>query len=206
MEIKKYIDGSMTFAEYTKLLDDLMELGMTTGPNQGEEMLHYAKLNRQRMNRLEKTIVLDDATVAATRNVGRKMIWLVITEGWCGDAAQNIPAFEKIAAESPNIETRYVLRDENLELMDQYLTDGGRAIPKLIAIDADSFEVLFDWGSRPKAAQELFLTLKAQGVEKLSIVESIQRWYNDDKNRSIQAEFAALLQEFGHPEIAAAGK
>lgn len=205
MEMKKYIDGSMTFAEYTKLLDGLMELGMTTGPNQGEEMLHYAKLNRQRMNRLEKTLVLDDGVVAAARNVNRKMIWLVITEGWCGDAAQNIPAFEKIAAESPNIETRYLLRDENLELIDQYLTDGGRAIPKLIAIDADSFEVLFAWGARPKAAQELFLELKAQDAEKLSVIESIQRWYNADKNRSIQAEFAGLLARYGIKETAVVG-
>src|SRR5690606_2384859 len=194
-----------TFAEYTKLLDDLMEIGMTTGPKQGEEMLHYAKLNRQRMNRLEKTLVLDHEVIAAARKVNRKMIWLVITEGWCGDAAQNIPAIEKIAAESPNIETRYVLRDENLELMDQYLTDGGRAIPKLIAIDADSVEVLFDWGSRPAPAQELFLELKSQGVEKLSIIESIQRWYNADKNRSIQAEFTELLARHGQKETAAVG-
>ena len=64
------------------------------------------------------------------------MIWLIITEGWCGDAAQCIPTIEKIAAESKNIETHYVLRDENLDLIDEYLTNNARSIPKLIACAA----------------------------------------------------------------------
>ena len=70
------------------------------------------------------------------------MIWLVISEGWCGDAAQNMPVVEKIVDEMPNVEIRYVLRDENLELMDQYLTNGGRSIPKALFVDTETFEVL----------------------------------------------------------------
>jgi hypothetical protein len=183
----------MTFAEYTKLLDDLLDLGMTTGPKQGEEMLHYAKLNRQRMNRLEKTVVLDNAVIDAAQKVNRKMIWLVIAEGWCGDAAQNIPVIEKIAAASANIETRYVLRDENTELIDMFLTNGSRSVPKLIAVEAETLEVLGTWGARPKEAQKLYEELKVLGADKESIMEKLQRWYNADKNQAIQSEFLELL-------------
>jgi hypothetical protein len=194
--MKEYIEKSMTFAEYLKLIDGLLAEGKTTGPNQSEAMFNYGKLNRQRMQRLDKTAVLNDSLKKKARAVNRKMIWLVITEGWCGDAAQNIPIIEKIAAESANVETRYVLRDENLELMDKYLTFGARSIPKLIALDAETLQELGTWGARPLAAQELFQQLKDQGVAKPLIMENLQRWYFADKNQSIQKEFENLLSEW----------
>lgn len=196
----------MSYADYVELIDGLLQEGKTTGPNQSETMLHYTKLNRHRMHRLEVTASVNENVRKAAALNDRKMIWLVITEGWCGDAAQNIPIIEKIAAESVNIETRYILRDENPELMDRFLTHGGRSIPKLVALDADNFEVLGTWGPRPAAAQAHFDELKSQGAVKEVIMESLQRWYNADKNMSIQAEFAILLGEWGKPaKKAAAG-
>lgn len=194
--MKQYLDKSMTFAEYIKLIDDLLLDGKTTGPNQSEAMFGYGKLNRQRMHRLEKTVVLNDSLKENVKNVGSKWIWLVITEGWCGDAAQNVPIIEKIAAENPNIETRYVLRDENPELMDKYLTNNARSIPKLIALDAGTLEEIGTWGPRPQAAMDLFYELKSRGLEKPAIMESIQRWYISDKNQTIQAEFEELIAKW----------
>ena len=195
--MKNYIEkSSMAFAEYIKLIDDLLLDGKTTGENQSEAMFNYGKLNRQRMHRLEKTVKLSDSIIEKARKNRRKMIWLVITEGWCGDAAQNIPAIEKIAAESDLIETRYVLRDENLDLMDKYLTGGARSIPKLIALDAETLQEIGTWGPRPQAAMDYFHELKNQGLEKPEMMEKIQRWYLADKERSIQLEFARLLDEW----------
>lgn len=194
--MQKYIDESMTFAEYIKLIDDLLLDGKTTGQNQSEAMFNYGKLNRQRMHRLEKTVKLNDLLIEKARNNKRKMIWLIITEGWCGDAAQNIPTIEKIAAENENIETRYVLRDENLELMDAYLTNDARSIPKLIALDAETLQEIGIWGPRPQAAMDLFYELKSLGIEKPLIMENIQRWYLADKEQSIQQEFENLLDNW----------
>ena len=194
--MKEYIEKSMTFAGYIKLIDDLLAEGKTTGPNQSEAMFNYGKLNRQRMHRLEKTTVLNNSLKEKAQSVERKMIWLIITEGWCGDAAQNIPASEKIAAESANIETRYVLRDENLELMDKYLTYNARSIPKLIALDAETLEELGTWGPRPQVARNYFFEMKKNGLEKPQMMENIQRWYLQDKEQSLQKEFEALLDEW----------
>ena len=195
--MKQYLEKSLTFAEYIKLIDDLLLDGKTTGPNQSEAMFNYGKLNRKRMHRLEKTVVLNESLKQKARAVKRPMIWLVITEGWCGDAAQNLPTIEKIAAESPEkIETRYVLRDENLELMDAYLTNGARSIPKLIALDAETLEVLGTWGPRPAAAMALFIEMRERGLEKPLMMENLQRWYLADKEKSIQDEFEALLDEW----------
>ena len=193
--MKEYIEKSMTYAEYVKLIDDLLMDGKTTGMNQSEAMFGYGKLNRQRMHRLEKTATINASLKAKAKANSRKMIWLIITEGWCGDAAQNIPLIEKIAAESTNVETRYVLRDENLELMDAYLTNNARSIPKLIALDAETSEVLGTWGPRPQAAMDLFYELKKQNLEKPEIMEKIQRWYLADKNQAIQKEFETLFED-----------
>ncbi len=186
----------MTFAEYIKLIDDLLLDGKTTGENQSDAMFNYGKLNRQRMHRLEKTVLLNESLREKLQNNHRKMIWLIITEGWCGDAAQNIPAIEKIAAESANIETRYVLRDENLELMDAYLTNNARSIPKLIALDAETLEEIGTWGPRPQNAMKYFLEMRENGLEKPQMMENIQRWYNADKEKSLQTEFENLLDEW----------
>jgi len=204
--MKQYLEKARTFAEYIKLIDDLLLEGKTTGPKQSEAMFNYGKLNRQRMHRLEKTVELNSEVKAAAEQAKRKQIWLIITEGWCGDAAQNIPVIDKIAAASSKIETRYVLRDENLELIDRYLTGGARSIPKLIAIDAETLDVIGTWGARPAAAQALFEELKARGVEKPLIMESLQRWYNADKNQSIQADFARLIEQWEGSDAKASAK
>jgi hypothetical protein len=148
------------------------------------------------MHRLEKTIEVTDGIRMVAGIANRKMIWLIITEGWCGDAAQNIPVIEKLAAENLKIETRYILRDENPELMDQFLTGGARSIPKLIALDAGTLKILGTWGPRPAAAQRYFVEMKSSGVEKATILENMQRWYNADGGRSLQKEFEILLAEW----------
>lgn len=192
--MKQYLDRSLSYAEYTELIAELSKQGKSTGPEQSEARLEFSKLNLHRMRRIEKTFVLDESLRTRLRKNTRPMIWLILTEGWCGDAAQSVPAIERIAAETDSIETRYVLRDENPELMDKFLTNGSRSIPKLIALDADSLAVLGTWGPRPSAAQKYFEELKLSGLEKSEINERIQRWYNEDRHRSIQQDLEELLK------------
>lgn len=190
------IDAGMSYGEYIELIDSLLAQGKTTGPDQSDAMVGYGRLNRQRIKRLDKTFEITDETRSFMAEIDRPQIWLILTEGWCGDAAQNLPLIEKIAAASDLVETRYVLRDENLDLMDAYLTNGGRSIPKLIAVDAESFEEIGQWGPRPAEAMEMFAKLKAEGIEKDAILEQIQRWYLADAGIAIQKEFRILVEKW----------
>jgi hypothetical protein len=202
--LEKYLDRSMTFSKYLELIDTLLAEGKTTGPKQTDAMFNYGKLNRQRMSRLAKTVKI---VPEIEREVGLSEVdvtWLIITEGWCGDAAQNIPVIEKLAAGNHRITTRYILRDENPELMDQYLTAGARSIPKLIAIDRATEEVLGTWGPRPEAAQKYFMEMRAAGVDSATQHENLQRWYLADRGRSIQFEIAKLLSEWSRQKLAKA--
>ncbi len=204
--MKDYIEKALTYTEYESLIDRLLADGKTTGSDHSDARVGFTRLNRQRMNRLEKTVLVTDQLRTAAANIERPMIWLTITEGWCGDAAQNVPVLEKIASVSDKIETRYILRDENPELMDQFLTSGSRSIPKLIALDAATLEVIGTWGPRPAAAQKLHIELKEKGVEKAAINEELQRLYNADKGVSLQKELSDLFSFWGRNKAAAFAK
>jgi hypothetical protein len=195
-----------TYAEYKEMIDSLLAEGKTTGPIQTEAKVAFTRLNRRRKDRVEKTVELSEEIRNAVNNLDRPMTWLVISEAWCGDGAQSVPVIEKIAAENDKIKTVYLLRDENRELVEELLGAPDLSIPKVIAIDDASSEVLGVWGSRPKPAQELFLKLKSDGVDKDVILEEIQRWYNADKGRTLQQEFVTLLARWNERRAAAAAK
>ncbi|MDF9301169.1 thioredoxin family protein [Tritonibacter mobilis] len=132
--IKKGIAASISYTEYKEKISALLATGMSTGKEQSEALTNYSMLNERRMKRLDKTLVIDQAIGAAIAEMEVDSTWLVITEGWCGDAAQSLPVLNKIAASSPGIDLRIVFGDQHLDLMDNFLTNKGRSIPKLIAL------------------------------------------------------------------------
>lgn len=184
-------EKAISYKDYRNMIDALMAEGKTTGEKQTPELLAYAKLNIQRMNRLDKTATVLPALEEKIKHA-KPQKWLILTEGWCGDAAQNLPILIKIAELAPQIEVRFLLRDENLDIMDLYLTNGGRSIPKLIALSADGQE-LFNWGPRPLPAQEFLIELKKTNPPFDVLAEKLHKWYADDKNQHLQEEILALL-------------
>lgn len=179
--------------QYRDMIDQLLAEGKTTGTNHSEAMVEYTRMNTHRMRRVEKTTVLEDELVQLLLSVETKMLWVILTEAWCGDAAQSLPAIVKIADASPLIEVKLLLRDENPELMDAYLTNGGRSIPKLIALNPDTLEELGTWGPRPEPAQALFLEAKAKEVPYKELAEQLHAWYAKDRSRTLQQEFKQLI-------------
>lgn len=192
------VDAAMTYEAYRQLINDLLEHHKTTGPNQSEALLFYTQLNVTRMNRLDKTTILTADTLEQLAKIKQPQIWLVLTEAWCGDAAQSLPVLHKLATANENITLRFILRDEHLDVMDAFLTNDARSIPKVIMLDANTLEVFATWGPRPKALQNILLPLLAE-IKKIEDPELrkqqmdewktlTQSWYNKDKTRSIQAD------------------
>ncbi|MBL7918563.1 MAG: thioredoxin family protein [Bacteroidia bacterium] len=196
MQLSDYLNNAYSYPSYRKLLDDLIIENKTTGPDQSADLMEYAKLNLHRMKRLEKTAVLRNDVTEALLKIKNKYTFLVLTEGWCGDAAQNIPLFWLMEKTCANLTLKLILRDENLELMDQYLTNGGRSIPKLICIENTSNNVIFTWGPRPETAQIFVLDAKKKGVDKKEMATELHSWYATDKLQSTQNEFVKLISTF----------
>ena len=183
--LKESLNKSMSYQDYRSLMSDLGESKSTTGLDQSVEMVAYTVLNDQRMKRWDKTVkVLVEAQEKISAFSG-DITWLVITESWCGDAAHVIPVINKVAELHSNITLKLVLRDENDELMQQFLTNGGKSIPKLIMIDNISGEVLGTFGPRPIAATNLVKDyIKEHGAVTDALKENLQMWYNKDKGQS----------------------
>lgn len=196
--LKKFLTdgmpGSMSYGEYIALVEKLVEEKKTTGPNQSEFYVDLTKLNLQRMRRISKTTQLNEKLLAALDESNQKD-WILITEAWCGDAAQSVPVIDLMAQHNSDINLRIVLRDEFPQLIDEVLTNGGRSIPKLVAFD-DQGELSFIWGPRPAPAQELVTSYKNMPEPKNTYVEfsvDVQKWYGADATRTIQEEIGNLL-------------
>lgn len=188
------LEQALSYSVYLQLTEKLVAEGKTSGPNQSEAYVHYTKLNLQRMKRLNKTVDIPQSLQELLSQKANNWTWITLTEPWCGDAAQCVPVIEKLGTSSKAINTVYLLRDEHPTVMDAYLTNGGRSIPKLICLDANGKEV-FTWGPRPAVIQEVMNELKASGISDIpTIVEAIQKAYNADQQAGIYAEFEALLK------------
>jgi hypothetical protein len=183
-----------SYESYKSFVTELVEQGKTSGPEQREDLIHFTELNSRRMKRIEKTTVLSEELKANLERITAPYTWILISEAWCGDAAQIVPVIGKIAAQNSKIDLKIILRDEHLSIMDQYLTNGGRSIPKLICLDQD-FQEVFVWGPRPKSIQQVVTDTKAEGISDHSIlVERLQNAYNLDHTKSIQQEISELIE------------
>ena len=196
--MKKVIENSLkkaiSYSEYRVFVKELLAQGKSTGPNQSDDLLNYSLLNDKRMKRLDKTIKISEETIAKIKDIREPQTWLVLTEGWCGDAAQNLPVINKIAEENPNIQLKLVLRDENLELMDRFLTNGGRSIPKLIALDKEN-EIVNTWGPRPTVATKMVVDYKTEhGGLDAEFKKDLQVWYNKNKGNNVQEDILSILK------------
>ncbi|MBE9466147.1 thioredoxin family protein [Dyadobacter subterraneus] len=183
-----------SYSDYMLLMELVVMEQRTTGPKQSEDLNHYTKLNLHRMQRLNKTVVLSESLKVAINQIQFPQTWYVLTEAWCGDAAQNIPVLAAIAKLNPLIDLQLILRDENPDVMDEYLTNGGRSIPKLIAVDGE-FNEIFNWGPRPAGAQRMMELYKENPDKPFKeFAEDIHKWYSVDKTLSVQKELLGLLE------------
>ncbi len=192
--IEQSIKKAMDYTKYNLLFKQLVEEGRTTG-EQTEEKIDYTKLNFSRTKRLDKTAQIPEENINDFKNISEKQIWLVISEPWCGDAAQTLPFLNKIAQHCENIDLKIVLRDENPELMDQFLTNGSQSIPMVIMVDAITMNVIQTFGPRSKAATKLVTDYKTEhGKIDNAFKETLQVWYNNDKGISIVNDILETIE------------
>jgi len=193
--LKDSLHGSMSYATYRSLVKILVEEKSNSGIEKNEDLANYTVLNDKRMKRWDKTLKISEESQLKLSHFNKNITWLVITESWCGDAAHIVPVLYKIA-ELININFSVVLRDENLELMDLFLTNGARAVPKLLMIDNVTGEVLNTYGPRPTEATQMVVDYKAKnGVITPEFKEDLQVWYNKNKGENIVNDITEMLCE-----------
>lgn len=192
--IQESLKKAISYNDYKNLIINLLKEGKSTGILQSEDLLNYTKLNEKRMKRLDKQTSLSEEAATKTQTIQKDFTWLVLTESWCGDAAQTLPVINKFAEINPKIHLKVVSRDENENLMNQFLTNGSKSIPKLIVIEKDTNKVVSSWGPRSKVATKLVNDYKEKhGKLDAEFKKELQYWYNDDKGKSIENDLVEFL-------------
>lgn len=192
--IEESLKKSLSYQEYRQLVEELSLKNSTTGNEKSETLAEYTRLNDKRMKRWDKTLKIPQETVQSIKKVNKKMTWIVLTESWCGDAAHIVPVINKVAEINGNIDLRLVLRDQNEDLMNAFLTDGGQAIPKLISIDRETGKVINSFGPRPLEVTKLVNDYKATyGSLTQEFKKDLQVWYNKDKGQNTISDLKNIL-------------
>lgn len=182
----------MTFQEYVDYFEQILASPEDYDPYGNEEYLNYTKLNWSRMNRWLKRFEPQDAMKSLIASITEPQHWIVITEPWCGDAAHSVPQLYQMVRNNPNIDFEIQLRDSEPFLIEDYLTDGSKSIPKLIIRNDVGHDKVI-WGPRPKPLQHIYMQMKDEERPFEEIKEALQRWYNEDKGEVLQRELLAQL-------------
>jgi len=190
---KRRPHNGRTYTEYKQHWQQQKDRSIAELDREERKMMHYLRYNWERAGTTESAYAPSDALADAAASIEAPQLWMVITEPWCGDSAFSLPVIQAAAEQNDKITLRILHRDENLDIMDQYLTGGSRSIPKLVAFSVDG-EEHFSWGPRPDAGQEVFDRLKENGHEKMEIVQKLIAWYEDGGYRHVDEELTETIQ------------
>ena len=187
---------------FQQVLDRMEHTVAHTDPQQLSEKerryLEYTRLNLQRMRKWLKLYRPSPDALEVVQAIKTPMLFLVISEDWCGDAAQVIPCLYKLIESNPVLDMRFIDRDQHLNIMDMFLTDGKRKIPIVVALDASGKE-LFCWGPRPKPAERVYLEARDAGLSSEAVQERLHGWYAKDRCQTVEQEFCLLFRTVGIP-------
>lgn len=132
----------------SNLVDERFHTGMTY-----EQYKDQMTRNRERFDENEAAAPVGTAEVQAINALPKRLNVLVLAEDWCGDVIQNLPILGRLAAETGKLTLRVFLRDQNLDLMEQFLNNGHRSIPVFAFFD-DEFNELGRFIERPASVTE----------------------------------------------------
>ncbi len=197
-------EPTFTYREFLDYSKQLTDAGQTSGPDQSSHLVEYTALNHTRMERIEKRATLSEELKTTIEKQERPQQWVLLTETWCGDSAQNLPVIGKAAEYAGDqIQLTIVLRDQNTHLIEQYIPEVGMGIPRLLVLDEQD-QLLAQWGARPQPAQAFIDKWKADpdNIDKKEVQKEMQLWYAKNKHQALQQELVALIEKAQKAQLA----
>lgn len=191
-------DG-LTYADYLDHWRAQAEAPLEGLDKRKRKLRYYVRYNLERSQQVHAVYEPSSDLQAVVAAIEAPQLWMVLTEAWCGDSAYNLPVIAEAAALSEQVDLRILLRDEHLDIMDQYLTDGSRSIPKVVAFAEDGTE-LFQWGPRPAGAVRLREELSAEGATAQEMIQNLLDWYASGGWKQVEDELVATLERMPSSE------
>ena len=197
---QNYLNKAISYSEFELQTSNFVENKSTSGNEQTDEKIQFTKLNLHRMGRLDKTIVLDAELSHLIKDFSHSITILVITESWCGDGAQQIPWLAKISELNSNLSLKILFRDENTNLMNNYLTNGNQSIPVTLFLDSKNYEIT-KLSSRPDELKHLIAEWSKEDIKKEEKLTRIHSWYAKNKGVAFQNEIKHIFQSLLFNEV-----
>lgn len=188
MDIKTFWENAVSYEAYLEDAKSRLENPQT---QDDKEKADYYKLGIQRMDRMFDKFKASEEQLSELSSKNFKGKILIISEAWCGDASAVIPVLVKFFKDN---EVRITYRDQEPSLIDNYLTNGGKSIPVVLLLSED-FEVLANWGPRPKFGTELLLKFKNNPEEftRDMFYNELQIYYAKNRGKDMIQELLELL-------------
>ncbi len=199
-DLRRLNEDGLSYDEYRAHWRERKEKSPDGKEPDERKMIHYLNYNWERQGHVHNNYGPSEDLRAAVGSIAEPQRWMVLTEPWCGDSAFLLPVIAEAGAINEDVTLRILLRDDNLDIMDQYLTEGSRSIPKLVAFGPDDRE-RFTWGPRPDAAQQQFEELRGEYEDKHEMIAEFIEHYEEGGWREADAELAAVIRrvESGSP-------
>jgi hypothetical protein len=189
----------LRYDEYREAWKKKKDEDLPDGADPSErKMHHYFNYNWERQAHVHEAYEPSEELRSAVESVDEPQFWMVLTEPWCGDSAFLLPVIAEAAALNEDLTLRILLRDDNLDIMDQYLTGGSRSIPKLVVFSEDGDE-RFTWGPRPEGAAQRYQALSDKYDDKSEMIAEFLEYYEEDGWREAEAELAEAIQATAKP-------
>ena len=154
----------------------------------------YSRYNMERHERVEALWEPSDAYSQAVTADHGAAVWLFITEDWCVDSAYSLPLIHWGSEQRADVTLRILLRDESPEIMDLFLTEGKRSIPKFVGISSEG-DVRFVWGPQPEVLRDIRQDLMANGTEGRIVSSTTVDWYAANGWLEVERELTLVLTE-----------
>ena len=185
--------NGLTYDEYRAQWREQKDVSTDDLDVEERRTVHFLNYNWERQARVHDAYTPSDALQEALSGLDAPQYWMMLTEPWCGDSAFLLPVIAEAAATTDAVTLRILLRDDNLDLMDQYLTNGSRSIPKLAAFSETGTE-LFTWGPRPDGAAQRFAELREQHDDKMEVIAQLVEYYEEGAWQEADAELTQAIQ------------
>ena len=149
-------------------------------------------MNRKEMERGLANQELEPHIEAMLGALPRPVHVVAIAEDWCGDVLRHVPVLQRLAQAAPNMEVRYITREQHKDVFVRFLTNGGEAIPKFIFVSSQFVEC-GNWGPMPSADRALIARGKACGDVGAARKKVSQSYQMDVDRRIVVEELVELV-------------
>lgn len=194
MNLEAYWDQGISFENYLNETREKAEQSTENLSGTDLNYHEYYKLGNQRMTRVLARFKKDGDLQERLDKINTEGKILIISEGWCGDASHSIPVTYLFFSEKYPV--RIVYRDQHPELIENFLTNGAKAIPIIIFLDKEG-NYIFHWGPRPKHGKDLLEKHKAdpENFTKENFYKELQTYYSKNRGKDILNEIMNLLEK-----------